>query len=87
MVRCPGVGVHAIGIDLPYFDDGISDRLTGGACDLARQLNDLANSRRYEITDYQQVVISIQWHVVRIERPFSRPGGAFKFLGKQARVP
>src|SRR5262249_31157106 len=69
LVSRPRVQIRAAVVTLPDLYRRILDRLAAGIQDLAAQVSDLAYGWRQRVIDDDQVVVRIQWQLVRIKRP------------------
>src|ERR1051326_2107723 len=78
------VVVDAIIVGLPDFDQGIADGIAASIEYAAGKVRDLTGSRREGIVHDDQVVVRVQWKMIRIKRPFGLPRRADQFLSEGA---
>lgn len=79
------VEVSPIVVALPYFDERVPHGLAARIQDAAAQPGDFSKRRRDGVVQDEQVIVSIQGQLVRIERPFRLGRRPDEFLGESAR--
>ena len=83
VVATARVIIHAFGITLPDFDQGVANRFPPAIQDAAAQPGHFPDAGIGLIIDDHQIVIGVQWQSVRIKRTFGLLGGSNQFLGKE----
>lgn len=65
--------VDAVGVDLPDFDGGVSDRRAAQVEHAAAEVRDLAHGRAEPVGEHDQVVVGVEREGDWIEGPFGLP--------------
>src|SRR5207237_4099982 len=79
------VDVHSPVVYLPDLDNCVRDRAARGVEDLAAQVGNFANRGRDRVVDDEQVIISVERQLVRVERALGQSGRPGELFGKQGR--
>src|SRR5262249_17301846 len=84
LVDRAAVNVGAVVVALPDFDESAADRLAVTVEDAAAQIAGRAHGRRDRVVYDQQVVVGVERHLVRVERPFGLSRRLDQLLGENA---
>src|SRR5687768_23916 len=76
--------IDAVCVALPDFNQGIANRLALRVENAAAEMRDLTHRWADRVVDDQQIVVSIQRQLVRVERPLGLTG-RLQEIGEYAR--
>ena len=76
--------VYTVSIDLPDFNERISDRPAGRVEQLARQVSNFPDGRREVVVNNDQIIVGIERQMVGIERALGLMRSEGEGFGKGA---